>query len=789
MAFTLSFRYYLIFLLLGLPSLMLSVAAFDGECLSFYGFENESDMPGSIESFHNEGWRLDRLNSSFESGNESPSLFSITKEGPFILSFKWKISSKDYGIGLFKFQLDESPDVLCNDSRWIKKELSVPAGTHELKWSVYNGSKPFAGWIDSLCIRMESCPSSCPDIISNHAPILRKFTPNLISPQKVGASIIWTAEAYDSEDDPILYRFLLNDIPAQDWSLNRSWNWETRDFNVGDNKVEVRIRDGTHSGPEGFDDRLRMDFVLSSPNKRPTIKSFAADKEGPIDLDTPIALTIDAYDTEDDLILYKFFINGSVIRDWSSENVLTWTANQSGVSQAEAWIRDEKHAGTEDADDIKSLNITVGIPNQKPSLLNLVPNRESPQEIGTSIIWIANASDNENDTLFYKFFLNGVAAQDWSSNASWNWKTDEINPENYSVDVWIRDGKHAGPDSFDDRSSLAFLIRAHRQRLPTPVIMGPIFGYAGSEYEYSAEISESESFPNIQYEFQLDGKDYPSSQSKMTYRWDESGEKTVRVRIVDKDRDIESNWSQLVKIKIFKHRIVDSSDDEDIRGALQNYTEITLTDGEYVLNREIEIINRNNIIIKAPNNPITLRGSTFLPELISLIGCNNITIENLDISNAKIVLKINNCSDIIIINNIIRFGGCYFGIKHTSGERNILKNNQLIYDLEIDKPDTDCDRNHDGNLDLAIGMKLVNGSDIDINNNTFPIIDIYNHYLIEENYYNKNITITIPNLSVNHIIVFGNCQGLWNYLEEIDEYNGCIIPDWNNSSSIWKPYP
>ena len=603
-----------LFILFIFSFLMFEAIAFDDKCLSFYSFENESDTPDEKSNFFNNGgWRFDKINKSFESGNQSirPSIFWTTLEGPLNVSFEWKISSEEDGIGVFQFQVDGSPEIRCNNNSWTKVSLPlvVPDGIHKLTWIVFSGSsQPFTGWIDSLCIQKQSCRSTCPSsMVSNQIPTLLNFMPSVLSPQEVGASIIWMAEAYDYENDTILYKFFLDDIPVQNWSSNKSWNWNTEESDPGSHKIEVWIKDGKHAGPESFDDRRGSDFIL---------------------------------------------------------------------------------------------NIAVNVTS------------------------------------------------------------------------------------------------AQRQLLPTPVIRGPILGYVGNEYTYSAE--KNNSFRNIVYQFEYDGKlDVPSAQNEMTYRWNEPGEKNVRVRIIDENRGIEGNWSQLVRTKIYNYISVNSSNDEEIQGIierLENYTEIDLTDGVYLFDEEIEIISRNNIIIQASNDRISFKGRNLLPRMISLIDCNNITIKNLKISNAKTELKINSCNNVNIIDNIIEFGGCYCGIKHISGERNNLMYNQLIYNPDIDKPDIDCDVDGDKLLDNAGAIILEKGIDIDINSNMFPTnINQYNSYYIRENDYSKNITITIPNLNAIYLIVYGNCQGSWNYSNNItpivdtDEQE-CDIPDWNTSTYIWKPY-
>ena len=47
--------------------------------------------------------------------------------------------------------------------------------------------------------------------------------------------------------------------------------------------------------------------------------------------------------------------------------------------------------------------------NQTPVLNSLTPDIASPQKPGVTITWTAGATDADNDTLFFRFFLNPPA--------------------------------------------------------------------------------------------------------------------------------------------------------------------------------------------------------------------------------------------------------------------------------------------------------------------------------------------------------------------------------------------
>ena len=111
------------------------------------------------------------------------------------------------------------------------------------------------------------------------------MTPDKPSPQAVGAIVNWTANAIDTDGDQILYRYFLNGQPMTGWDADNTWTWNTTAANVGNNQIEVRVRDGQHAGPTGFDDRKTVSYIITAPApKPPVIKPVIA----PVNI-TPVA--------------------------------------------------------------------------------------------------------------------------------------------------------------------------------------------------------------------------------------------------------------------------------------------------------------------------------------------------------------------------------------------------------------------------------------------------------------------------------------------------------------------
>jgi len=204
-----------------------------------------------------------------------------------------------------------------------------------------------------------------------------------------------------------------------------------------------------------------------SQNQPPTMVELEQDVASPQKTGASITWRATASDPENDPIYYKFWLRGSetggdwqTLQDWSTNSAWSWKTEEKdiGSSDVRVGIRDGNHADPENMDDFKEsydYKIVEGS-NQPPSLVSLAPNMQGPQEVGAIVAWIATATDQDNDPLYYKFWLNGPKTggnwqmvQDWSTSSTWSWNIQDSDIGSSSVRVWTRDGKHAGTEDTD----------------------------------------------------------------------------------------------------------------------------------------------------------------------------------------------------------------------------------------------------------------------------------------------------------------------------------------------------
>jgi len=103
----------------------------------------------------------------------------------------------------------------------------------------------------------------------NQAPKITDLKPFKPDPQYAGESVRWEAAAYDPENDELLYKFLVNGEDETGWTKEKTWTWETVTDCIGDNQIDVWIRDGKHTDTNNFDDHKSVKFTIEEPPKEP----------------------------------------------------------------------------------------------------------------------------------------------------------------------------------------------------------------------------------------------------------------------------------------------------------------------------------------------------------------------------------------------------------------------------------------------------------------------------------------------------------------------------------------
>lgn len=174
-----------------------------------------------------------------------------------------------------------------------------------------------------------------PDLISNgdkeagiavieksiEPPKLTSFGPERDSPQKVGTTIRWTARAQDPDDETLYYKFLLMGPSTggswdavQDWRTQSWWDWDPSE--AGSYQVQVEVRDGDHSGPQGRDDSRSARYEIEEKEAEKVVPAFFSEEDPAVAASSWSEGRLDLFVRGTDGALYHRSGDGSTWSEW-----------------------------------------------------------------------------------------------------------------------------------------------------------------------------------------------------------------------------------------------------------------------------------------------------------------------------------------------------------------------------------------------------------------------------------------------------------------------------------------
>lgn len=102
---------------------------------------------------------------------------------------------------------------------------------------------------------------------ANKNATIQSINPDKLSPQSPGSIIVWNVQASNSNNEKMLYKFLLMGpatggrlLDETGWIAENSWTWNTADADVGENQVEVQVM---RAGSAGFEERKALSYVIA----------------------------------------------------------------------------------------------------------------------------------------------------------------------------------------------------------------------------------------------------------------------------------------------------------------------------------------------------------------------------------------------------------------------------------------------------------------------------------------------------------------------------------------------
>ncbi len=407
------------------------------------------------------------------------------------------------------------------NNRWVWRTNPLDVGNSQVLVAVKDGNHAGPGVSDDYEI------ASFFIVNQNIPPVITSLASNVLSPQPVGATVMWRASAVDQERNPVFYRYWLRGAATggvwrvvRDWSTDPTWVWPTSPADAGTSEIQVQVRDGLHSSPSGWDDDAGALFTVLRPNMPPTLISLMPDKPRSQIAGWPIKWLAVASDPDREPLFYRFWLKGpstggdwKIVQDWSAKNQWTWTSSGSdaGAYTVYVYVRDAKHNPETGYDSALGASYLL-MPNQPPKLTALTPDRKSPQSAGTPVKWTATATDANNDPVLYRFWLKGQSTggvwkviQDWSPKNQWTWTSSGSDIGDYSVYVYARDGMHSPVTGYDSALGATYQLMPNespRLMALAPDKISP--QSAGTPVKWTATATDANNDP-ILYRFWLKG--------------------------------------------------------------------------------------------------------------------------------------------------------------------------------------------------------------------------------------------------------------------------------------------
>lgn len=220
-------------------------------------------------------------------------------------------------------------------------------------------------------------------------------------------------------------------------------------------------------GPWKSGVRLSSRYDRGWYNQHPVAVDLSSDRTGPAVAGSWVIWTALATDPDGDALLYKFWLKGpstgwawQEMTGWIASNRWSWrtTLSDLGTSQICVSVKDGRHAGPDGSRSYQIRDYTITLPrsNEPPAASELVQSPSGTLNAGSSATWTARATDPEGDQIYYRFWLKGPSTGNrwrdmtgWTASNRWTWQTSISDVGANQVDVWIRDGNHAGSDGWD----------------------------------------------------------------------------------------------------------------------------------------------------------------------------------------------------------------------------------------------------------------------------------------------------------------------------------------------------
>ncbi|WP_373898036.1 triple tyrosine motif-containing protein [Haloimpatiens sp. FM7315] len=378
---------------------------------------------------------------------------------------------------------------------------------------------------------------------------------SLESPQEKNIDINICAENLDNEK--LLYKFL----------VGKDGTWKTlRDFNYEDTVVWSPKEDGRYiimiqgkseKSTKGFDYIGKTEYIIGKEEEK-LIKNVYIDKDE-VKLGEKITVTVEGNKVP---LVYRYWVREEnkweLIKDYSADNVLSWTVLKPGIQEILVECRDVN--SNNNCDDFDTISFSV----KEIGKLEIVDFKCLTKNIlkGKEILFQVNSEYEDNRMILYKFiridsFGKAKCIQDYSTKRTVSYIEDEKGE--FRLLCLAKD--MYSPSEFDDRAVIFYKVKEYEKikiqafttDVSSPQICGAIVGLKAI----------AKGGENLLYRFKIEGPYSEDSTyiKENKYIWKPEKKGVYKVHLFVKDKSFSGEF----ETKDYLEFTVDEISREDVK--------------------------------------------------------------------------------------------------------------------------------------------------------------------------------------------------------------------------------
>jgi hypothetical protein len=268
------------------------------------------------------------------------------------------------------------------------------------------------------------------------------ITPNVVSPQPLGATVTWTASAAGGQP-PYQYRWGLYDGTSwsftTDWQSGNTYAWTPASANAG-YRVLAHVRGSWNSGVR--EAASTEAFVI---NPRVTGVTITPSVTAPRAPGTTVTWTAAASGGEVPYQYQWWVYNGTAwtaATGWQAGNTYAWTPVSAHTGyRVQAWVRSAWNSGAQEAVGNQTFAIRPGVTS-----VTIAPSVTAPRAPGTTVTWTASPVAGEAPYQYQWAVYDGsvwTTTTGWQSGNTYAWTPSSANG-GYQVQARVRSTWNSG---------------------------------------------------------------------------------------------------------------------------------------------------------------------------------------------------------------------------------------------------------------------------------------------------------------------------------------------------------